>query len=334
MNKIMVKRGGITLLVAGLLVAAATLVVTNDYYATVAFTLCFWCITAAGYNLSSGYAGELSLGHGVFLGIGAYSSSLFYTLGGVSPWLGMLIGVVIAAGVAFLLGIIAIRLKGVFFAIVTLAILLTFQVLAYRFKDLTNGAIGVVISGEPSFANFIFEDRWSYVLIIFVSLIAVLLLIKTMVSSRMGYELAAYRENEDAALSLGISTIRVRVIALVVSGAITAFAGSLWSQYYQFIDPGSAFSLNFSIQVALMAIVGGFGSLYGPLYGATLIVLLGQLLQPLTQQAAGLDLLVYGLALIVTLLFFPKGLTGFKDSDLAHRIGRRFSRKVRNEATS
>ena len=334
MKKNLLTRSGLFLLIGGLVVAAATMVVTNDYYATVAFTLCFWCITAVGYNLSSGYAGELSLGHGVFLGIGAYSSTLFYTIGGVSPWIGMIVGVLLASGVAFLLGVIAIRLKGVFFAIITLAILLTFNVLAYRLKDLTNGAIGVVISGEPSFVNFIFEERWVYVLLIFLSLIGVMLIVKTLVSSRMGYELAAYRENEDAALSLGISTIRVRIIALVFSGAITAFAGSLWSQYYQFIDPQSAFSLNFSIQVALMAIVGGFGSLYGPIYGAVLIVMLGQLLQPLVQRAAGLDQLLYGVILIIALLFFPKGLASFKDSALAHRIGRRFSRKVRNEATS
>ncbi len=320
-------------ILGGLLVGAGFLVVTNDYFATIAFILCFWGITAVAYNVSSGYAGELSLGHGVFFGIGAYTSSLLFVNYGISPWIGMLVGMLLSAIVAFLLGVIAIRLKGVFFAIITLAILLTFHSLAHRLSGLTHGAVGIVISGEPSLLNFIFRERWPYVVLGALSLVLVLLLVRTLVRSRVGYELSAYRENEDAALSLGISTVRVRVFALVVSGTITAFAGTMWTQYYQFIDPGSAFSLAFSIQVALMAIVGGFGSLYGPLLGVGLIVFLGQLLQPLVRSAAGLDQLVYGILLIVALLFFPKGLISFKDSALWRRTKAAFRRITKAEET-
>jgi branched-chain amino acid transport system permease protein len=298
--------------VAGLVVLgfAGQAVAVNSYYATVVFSMCFWATAAVAYNLSAGYAGELSLGHGAFLGLGAYSSSLLFTREGISPWLGMILGAALAAVVALVIGVIAIRLRGPYFAIVTLAVVLVFNYFAAGLPELTQGAIGVNISGEPSFANIIFERRWPYVALMFGLLLVTTAGIAWLVRSRLGYQLAAYRENEDAARALGIATTRVRVIALVLSAAVTALAGSLQTQYLQFVSPDSAFSVHFSVQVALMAIIGGLGTVYGPIFGAILIVYLGQLLQPLVRQLAGLDQVVYGVILILVLLFLRKGIAG------------------------
>lgn len=289
---------------------AAQAVAVNSYYATVVFSMCFWATTATAYNLSAGYAGELSLGHGAFLGLGAYSSTLLFTRAGISPWIGMLLGASLAALAALVIGVIAIRLRGPYFAIVTLAVVLVFNYFAAGLPELTQGAIGVNISGEPSLVNIIFEQRWAYVALMFALLVLVVAGVHTLVRSRLGYQLAAYRENEDAARSLGISTTRVRVIALMLSATVTALAGSLQTQYLQFVSPDSAFSVGFSVQVALMAIIGGLGTVYGPILGAILIVYLGQLLQPLVQQLAGLDQVVYGVILILVLLFLRKGIAG------------------------
>jgi branched-chain amino acid transport system permease protein len=326
--------------VAGLVVLgfAGQAVVVNSYYATVVFSMCFWATAAVAYNVSAGYAGELSLGHGAFLGLGAYSSSLLFTREGISPWLGMLLGAALAALVALVIGVIAIRLRGPYFAIVTLAVVLVFNYFAAGLPGLTQGAIGVNISGEPSFANIIFERRWPYVALMFGLLLLTTAGVAWLVRSRLGYQLAAYRENEDAARALGIATTRVRVIALVLSAAVTALAGSLQTQYLQFVSPDSAFSVHFSVQVALMAIIGGLGTVYGPVLGAVLIVYLGQLLQPLVRQLAGLDQVVYGVILILVLLFLRKGIAGLgRQLRLRHWIDRAWElgpARARGEAGS
>jgi branched-chain amino acid transport system permease protein len=289
---------------------AAQAVAVNSYYASIGFSMCFWAVAASAYNLSAGYAGELSLGHGAFLGLGAYSSTLLFTRDGVSPWVGMVLGAALAAVLALVIGVVAIRLRGPYFAIVTLAVVLVLNYFAAGLPKLTQGAIGINISGDASFAHVIFTHRWAYVLLMFGLLVIVTAGMRSLVRSRFGYRLAAYRENEDAARSLGIATTRVRVVALVLSAAITAVAGSLQAQYLQFISPDSAFSVNFSVQVALMAIIGGLGTVYGPILGAVLIVYLGQLLQPLVQKLAGLDQVVYGAILILVLLFLRRGIAG------------------------
>ena len=309
--------------VAGLLVAAGILggvglaLENNAYYATVAFSICFWSIAAVAYNLSAGYAGDLSLGHGAFLGIGAYTSTLLYQDLGVSPWLGLLAGAVLAGLLALGVGVVAVRLRGPYFAIVTLAILLVLNLLASALSGFTSGAVGISISSQPTFANFIFVNPAVYVAIAFAFLVLVVAGVRVLARSRLGYQLAAYRENEDAAQSLGIPTTRVRVVALVLSAAITAVVGSIQTQYVQFISPTSAFSLTFSIEVAVIAIIGGLATLYGPILGAILIVILGQLLAPLVQNAAGLDQVVYGVILIIVLLGLRGGLAG-----LARQISR------------
>lgn len=320
---------------------AGQAVAVNSYYATVVFSMCFWATTATAYNLSAGYAGELSLGHGAFLGLGAYSSTLLFTRGHISPWLGMLVGAALASFVALVIGVIAIRLRGPYFAIVTLAVVLVFNLFAAGLPKLTQGAIGVNISGKPSFANVIFTHHWAYVLLMFGLLVLVLAGLRSLVRSRLGYQLAAYRENEDAARSLGIATTRVRVVALMVSAAVTAVAGSLQVQFIQFVSPDSAFSVGFSVQVALMAIIGGLGTVYGPVLGAVLIVYLGQLLQPLVERLAGLDQVVYGAILIAVLLFLRRGIAGLgRQLRLRARLDRaweagaaRFATRVKDGAS-
>lgn len=307
----------------GILAAAGVVLGGNAYYATVAFSICFWAIAAVAYNLSAGYAGDLSLGHGAFLGLGAYASTLLYQDLGVSPWLGLIAGALLAALLALAIGVVAVRLRGPYFAIVTLAILLVLNLLASAFSGLTNGSIGVSISGEPTFGNFLFTNPAIYVGIAFAFLVLVVAGVRVLAHSRLGYQLAAYRENEDAAQSLGIPTTRVRVVALVLSAAVTAVVGSIQTQYIQFVSPSSAFSLTFSIEVAVIAIIGGLATLYGPILGAVLIVLLGQVLAPLVQNAAGLDQVVYGGILIIVLLTLRGGLAG-----LARRISGAFVARV------
>jgi branched-chain amino acid transport system permease protein len=294
----------------GIVAGAGLALGNNAYYATVAFSICFWAIAAVAYNLSAGYAGDLSLGHGAFLGLGAYTSTLLYQDLGVSPWLGLIAGALLSALLALAIGVVAVRLRGPYFAIVTLAILLVLNLLASAFSGLTNGAIGISISGEPTFTNFLFLNPAVYVGIAFAFLVLVVAGVRVLARSRLGYQLAAYRENEDAAQSLGIPTTRVRVVALVLSAAVTAVVGSIQTQYIQFISPTSAFSLTFSIEVAVIAIIGGLATLYGPILGAILIVILGQVLAPLVQNAAGLDQVVYGVILIVVLLALRGGLAG------------------------
>jgi branched-chain amino acid transport system permease protein len=197
---------------------------------------------------------------------------------------------------------------------------------ASGWPSVTKGDIGISIAGDTSVANLLLAQSAGYVLIAFVLMVVVIAACRLLVRSRLGYQLAAYRENEDAARSLGIATTRVRVIALIISAVITAIAGSIQAQYVAFISPPSEFSLTFSVQVAVIAIIGGLGTVYGPLFGAVLIVLLDEKLAPLVQHAAGLNQVVYGAILILVLLFFRRGIAGLGDVFVSFWLRRRGQR--------
>lgn len=309
-----IMRSGLLILLILLVAVLAIGVSRNDYYASVVFQICFWSTVGCAYNVSAGYAGDLSLGHGAFLGLGAYTSTLLFMERGISPWIGMVVGAVLAGILAVILGTVAVRLRGPYYSIVTLAVVMVLGLVASGWPSLTKGDIGISISGDSSVANLILADPAGYVLIAFVMLLAMLVGCRWLVRSRLGFQLAAYRENEDAARSLGIATTRVRVIALAVSAIVTAIAGSVQAQYVGFISPTSEFSLGFSVQVAVVTIIGGLGTVYGPIFGAILIVVLNERLAPLVQHAAGLNQVVFGVILIVVLLFFRRGIAGLGDA--------------------
>ncbi|RLF27059.1 MAG: branched-chain amino acid ABC transporter permease, partial [Thermoplasmata archaeon] len=242
---------------------------------------------------------------------GAYTSTLLFLRQGVSPWVGMWAGAVIAAVIGVILGVICFRLRSHYFALATLAFGQVASILALNWRGLTEGAEGLTLPIHPSFTKMIFATKLGYVYMGLGLLIAVLLITYFIENSKLGYFLVAFRENEDAARALGVRTGRVRLVAMAVSSALSALIGSFYAQYLLYIDPSSVIRLQIAVQVALFAIVGGVGTVFGPFIGALIFIPITIFLRAkLGSALPGLHMVIYGGILILVLFYMPKGIYG------------------------
>jgi branched-chain amino acid transport system permease protein len=268
----------------------------------------FWALVAAAWNIAGGYAGQFSLGHAAFFGIGAYTSTLLHLHLGLSPWLGMVAGGIAAALSATLLAMLTLRLQGPFFALASIAFAEVVRIAVVNWRSFTGGAEGISVRFTPGLENMMFASRASSVLILPGALAAIFLLTCALERSPFGHRLAAMRENEDAAESLGVDTKRLKVQSIALSAFLTALAGVFYTQYILLIDPSSVLSTGLSVEIALICIIGGMGTPIGPLVGAVLIVPLSEYLRAeFAGGLQGLYLLVYGALLIVMVIFMPLG---------------------------
>lgn len=280
-----------------------------------------WAAASLAWNLCGGYAGQLSLGHAAFYGIGAYSSTLLFLKAGISPLIGMWIGAAISAAAAILLGAITMRLKGSFFVMSTLAFGAVVHISAINLRDLTGGPSGLAIPLQPSILNLIFANKLVYAYLALGLVAAFYLATRAIAGSKIGYSLVAFRENHDAARALGIRTLPLRIGVFALSAGMTSLCGTLHAQYYLYIDPDSVMGLNLSLNLALMAIVGGIGTAYGPIVGAMMVTGVSFAMQVyLGDQISGLTQLAYAAIVIVVLLTMPSGLGPAIQTMLARRL--------------
>lgn len=285
--------------------------VGNNYYLDFLITICFMASMASAWNLVGGYAGLISIGHVAFLGLGAYTSSILFVKLGISPLLGIFLGGGTAMLLAFLIGILTIRLRGPFFTLSTIAIAEILLLLATRFVGLTGGSQGLDIPYKPSIFNFVFKSYYVYY-VIFLVLLAVIITVVTYINhSKTGCYLKAIREDETAAAALGVSILKYKMTALLISAFFTGIGGSIYAQYLLFIDPHSVFSVGFSTKVAALSIIGGVGTVLGPIVGAFLLTPVEMLLRSqLGGTYQGLYLLLYGVIMILVILIIPRGIVG------------------------
>ncbi len=296
---------------AGLAVVSAALafLVKDKFYLHVLIMMMFYASASSAWNIVGGFAGQLSLGHAAFFGIGAYTSTLLFIDLGISPWIGMLIGGILATLVSGAIGYPSFRLRGPFFTLVTIAFAEVLRILTLYAHDLTRGSIGISVPFRPALRNFIFRQLSAYVYVALAFLVITVLVSLWIEHSRLGYYLAALREDEDAAQALGIDTARYKLVAVLVSAFFTALAGTFYAQYIFYIEPFATFSLDFSILLAMMAIIGGVGTVWGPVAGAFLVTPLQEVLQAkLGGELQGLHLVIYGTVLIVVVILLPQGI--------------------------
>jgi branched-chain amino acid transport system permease protein len=230
----------------------------------------------------------------------------------VSPWIGLLVGAVLATAFGFILGFLSNRLRGPYFVLATIAFSQVLLIVASRWRGFTSGSEGIPVPFRPGFWTLGIADKRGWVYLVLV-LAALLYLVQLYLErSRRGYQLAAVREDEDAALSLGVPARRLKVAAIAVSAALTAVCGTLWAQYVGFVDPFYVFSVDLSVRFCLFAILGGFGTPLGPFLGAALITILETSLRArfggIGAGLVGIYLIIYGVVLIVTMRFAPQGL--------------------------
>ena len=272
-----------------------------------------WGSAAAAWNVAGGYAGQVSLGHSVFFGLGAYSAALLATRWNLSPWIGLVIGAALAVAVGFVIGFLSNRLRGPYFVLATIAFSQVLLILASRWRGFTSGSEGIPVPFRPGFWTLGIQDKRVWVYLCIALAVVVYLVQLYLERSRRGYQLAGVREDEDAALSLGVPARRLKVAAIAVSAALTAVCGALWAQYVGFVDPIYVFSVDLSVRFALGAVLGGLGTALGPFLGAALVQILetylrAQFAGTLGAGLVGIYLIIYGVALIALMRFAPQGL--------------------------
>jgi branched-chain amino acid transport system permease protein len=280
----------------------------NDYYLNILVMTCFWAGLAGAWNLMAGYGGLVSLGHAAFLGIGAYVTAVASTKFGLSPWLGLLASIVLTAVVAVLISWPCFRLRGAFFSLATLVFPIAMEIVANNWSDYTRGPSGIAIPFRPGLANFMFSSRLAYLVAAAAFMLIVYAIARWMHRGRLGLYLIAVRDDQATAASMGVDPLRVKLLVTLISAALTAAGGFFYAQYILFIDPPSVFSLNNSIQVALLAIIGGLGTPAGPIVGALVMTPLDGALSQFV--GGGPRLLIYGSVLLAVVLLAPQGVVG------------------------
>ncbi len=304
-------RGGYTWLEAcGFAACAlAAALVRVPYLQDLLVVTFLWAGLALAWNIAGGYAGLISFGHAAFLGIGAYTSSILFVSYDVSPWLGLVAGAAIAGLFGGLLTLVFARLRGPFFILSTLATAEVVRIAAVNLRDLTGGAEGLAIPPVAGFAHMVFASKGPYAVLMLAYLAVLFVVTKQIERSRAGYYLCATRDEEDAARAAGVNPLLMRTGAMVASAAFTAAGGSLFAQYFLYLDPTQVISPDMSFQLALLPAFGGIGTAIGPVIGAFVLTPFAELLRGwLGEAAAGLHLVIYGGLLIVVMLRAPGGL--------------------------
>jgi branched-chain amino acid transport system permease protein len=294
---------------AGILFLGLPLAVRSDYYQHLLILALLWVIIGSAWNLLAGYTGQVSFGHAMFFGIGAYTAGILTTKFQVSAWWGMMFGGVLAMLIGLFVGWVCFRLRGPYFALATLAGGEIFRLIATNWESLTEGMVGILIIQS-------FTSKLPYYYIALTLAFLCVYVIHVVMKSKWGYYFVSIREDQDAAESLGINTTLYKNISLLISSFFTGMAGAFYMNYMAFIDPHVVFSLHYiSIMAILVGIVGGVATITGPAVGAFIMVGLQETFRSAffglaPQWTSQAHALVFGLLVIFVILFLPNGIVG------------------------
>jgi branched-chain amino acid transport system permease protein len=299
------------ILLAVALLAAVPLVSASNVVLNFLVFALLIALVGQGWNLLGGYGGQYSFGHAAFFGTGAYVTAILQVRFGLNAWPAFAAGIAAGAAVGAVIGALAFRsgLRGSYFALVTLAFAEVLRIVA-SVTPITGAGVGTLIKLDLRWQALQFQSRVPFYYLI-LALVAVSLVLADMLErTRFGAWLVAVRENEDAASALGVDAILVKIGAMTLSAAVTAAGGCFYAQYYLFIDAGIAYGPWISIEALLAPIVGGVGTVLGPLLGALVVKSLGEATKLIAGDAPGLDLVIYGSVLVLVVAFAPRGIAG------------------------
>jgi branched-chain amino acid transport system permease protein len=294
-----------------LAVVALTAWLESGVWLTFLMMTLYGALLAQSWNILGGFGGQFSFGHALFFGTGAYVQAIAQVGHGANPWLALPLAVLAAAAVGAFVGALSFRygLKGSYFALVTLAFAEVFRILALS-VDVTGGGVGLMVPLREGAANMQFGSRKGYVLLVLGFVVAALAVTAWLRRSRFGARLQAVRDNEDAARAVGVDPFATKLGAIVLSGGFMGAAGAFYVQVFQYVDPAIAFGPHTSVEALVAAIVGGMGTLWGPLLGAFALHALADLTRNLFGQLPGLNMVIYGTVLVLIVMFVPRGLAG------------------------
>jgi branched-chain amino acid transport system permease protein len=303
------KSRNVTLIVLGILSLLFPLVIRSDYYQHLVIIALMWVIIGSSWNLLAGYTGQVSFGHAIFFGVGAYTAGILVTKLHISAWWGMLFGGPVAMLIALFVGWTCFRLRGPYFALATLAGSEIFRLIATNWESLTDGMVGILIIQS-------FRSKLPYYYIVLALAAACIYVIHLVIKSKWGYYFVSIREDQDAAESLGINTTLYKNISLLISAFFAGTAGAFYMNYMAFIDPHVVFSLHYiSIMAILVGIVGGVATIMGPAVGAFIMVGVQETFRSAffglaPKWVSQAHALVFGLLVIFVILFMANGVVG------------------------
>ncbi len=276
-------------------------------YRTLGINLMLLAGWATAWDLLGGWTGQTSLGHAAFVGLGAYTIAVTSTRWELAPWWGALLAMGLAALIAFLWGKLTFRLSGAYFVLASIAVAEILRLVAINERGLTGGAIGLFIFDLKEPFGLDLFDRGVEFWVALVYLVMVLAIAAVVTRGRLGYQMRAVREDEPSAQAAGINPEAVKLWAFAISGALTALGGCLYGIVLSALQPQPLFEIHLSVRIALVAIIGGRGTLFGPLIGAALITVAAELFRNVFAEA---NLLIYGALIVVVVLFAPSGILG------------------------
>ncbi len=296
------------LLAVGVLVALPWMV--SSYAVTVLIFIFFYAYLGQAWNIVGGYAGQLSAGHAAFVGVGGYAAALLSMHAGLTPWIGMWIGGMLAAALGAFIGYLGFRfgLRGFYFVLLTVAFAEICRVVALN-VDAVGGALGLYISFTGNPRQFQFQDNRVYYYVALALMLGATALVWALERHRLGAYLTAIRQDEGACEALGIDTLRCKMVAMVLSSFLTGVGGTFYAFYLFSLQPNAVFGIPLSVEIIIRPIVGGAGTVLGPLLGSFILSPLAEISRTYFAQGgwSGVHLIVYGLLLISVVLFLPRG---------------------------
>ncbi len=297
------KKNILSLLILAGVILALPLGLGNSYYLNVLVFVGIYSLITIGLSLLMGYTGQISLGHAAFFGLGAYTSGVLSTKFGVSPWLALLAAIFVTGGIAFLIGAPALKLKGHYLAMATLAFGYIVFIVFNQVSSLTGGPSGFGEIPRFRLGNFLLRSDVHYYYLVWTLVIVVLLVSLNIIHSRVGRALRSIHEGELTANIMGVNTAKYKIQVFVLSAVYASLAGSLYAHFITFLNP-TPFGFHFSIVLVAMVAVGGMASVWGAMIGAALLTILPEYLRAFHDY----DILIYGSILLLIMMFLPKGL--------------------------
>lgn len=309
----------------GLMAILLILPIFLDKYLLGIFVMIFfYAYLGQSWNVLTGYTGHISLGHALYVGIGAYTSTYLAMNHGISPWIGMWVGGILASIVGLIIGFLGFRfgLRGVYFVILTISFAEIARLLVCHTPAL-GGFAGIFLDFTPSFWNFQFRSNASYYYLALGFMVASVVAVRLLERSRMGRFMVAVREDEQAAEALGVDAFRYSMIAIGISSFMTALAGTFYANYIFYINPNTVIGMGLSIELILRPIVGGLGTIFGPVVGSFLLTPLSEISRAYFARGGleGLHLILYGVLAILVVLFMREGIIVYVRRFLSKALG-------------
>jgi branched-chain amino acid transport system permease protein len=306
----------ISLVVLFVLAVVLPAVINMGFLMTSLVQMVLYMYWACAWNIMGGYAGLFSLGNGIYIGVGAYTTGILYVSYGVSPWIGIIIGGIIAGLLSLIIGYPTFRIKGLYYSLATFALLAVMKVIFQNTKIM----FGIPMGGSDGYkiprlnvpAEMQFANNLAYYYIALALLVIILFVSYFISKSRTGYYFRAINANDMAASSLGVNVIALKLKAQFITALFTGIGGGVFTMLLRYIDPGSVFGVDMSINIMIMAVTGGSGTLWGPVLGAGLLRVMNQIfVSVLGSRFVGIPTVVFGVMLMLVVCFIPGGILGY-----------------------